>query len=265
LTQQTDVRVSTAEHVRVSYPIAGIGNRFVAAFIDAGLQALLLTSYVIALIALAQLEFFPQSEAAISIYLALAVLGLFLLIWGYYVAFEALWNGQTPGKRLVGIRVIGDDGAPVGGFAVIVRNLVRIIDFLPFPYAIGVLVMLLSPKGQRLGDIVAGTIVVKARAERDFQALRTRATAPVATLTVRALPGEAQRIVREFALREGSLSENARSALARSLARRIRPFVPESAEHRDDLVFLRLVAGSLRAQGAGSLDSPRSAERKEGI
>jgi uncharacterized RDD family membrane protein YckC len=262
LTQQTDVRVSTAEHVRVSYPIAGIGNRFVAAFIDAGLQALILASYLVAIFMVTQFDFFPQTETAVSIYLALAVLGLFLLVWGYHVAFEALWNGQTPGKRLVGIRVIGDDGAPVSTFAVVVRNLVRIIDFLPFPYAIGALVMLISPKGQRLGDLVAGTIVVKARAERDFQALRTHAAALTAPLTVRALPGEAQRIVREFALREASLSGAARSALARSLAQRIRPFVPEAPEHPDDVSFLRAVAASLRAQGAGSLDSPGSAARK---
>lgn len=259
------MRVSTAEHVRVSYPIAGIGNRFVAAFIDAGLQTLLVASYLVAVFAGTQSGLLPETEAAVYTYLAVAVLGLFLLVWGYHVAFESLWNGQTPGKRLVGIRVIADDGAPVGAFAVVVRNLVRIIDFLPFPYALGVLVMLITPKGQRIGDLVAGTIVVKARAERNFQSLRTRAAGATAPLTVRALPGEAQRIVREFALREASLSDAARSALAASLAKRIRPFVPEAAEHRDDVTFLRAVAASLRSQGGGSLDSAGSAAMKEGV
>jgi hypothetical protein len=93
------------------------------------------------------------------------VLFHFLLYWGYYSLFEALWNGQTPGKRLFKIRVIKDSGRQITLFEALARNLLRVIDMLPSFYLVGVITMLCNKEQKRLGDLVAGTIVVHERSE----------------------------------------------------------------------------------------------------
>src|SRR5690606_14075457 len=103
--------------------------------------------------------------------IALYALLNFLIFWGYYVLFEYLWNGQTPGKRLVKIRVARTDGNPAGFVEVVIRNLVRVVDFLPTGYGLGLLVMFFSPQARRLGDFAAGTLVVKERSDVDLRAL----------------------------------------------------------------------------------------------
>lgn len=84
---------------------------------------------------------------------------MFLVFWAYPIVFEA-WNGQTLGKRALGLRVVARDGAPLGWMAAIVRNLLRTVDMLPFGYALGLVASLFDPHGRRLGDLVAGTLVV---------------------------------------------------------------------------------------------------------
>jgi hypothetical protein len=85
----------------------------------------------------------------------------FGLIWGYFLAFELMWNGQTPGKRLAGTQVVQVSGAPAGFGEAAIRNVIRIIDFLPFAYAIGFLVMLSNRRSRRLGDFAANTLVIR--------------------------------------------------------------------------------------------------------
>jgi len=88
-------------------------------------------------------------------------LGTFVITSGYFMVFEILWNGQTPGKRLVGLRVIRESGYPIRPVDAVIRNLVRIVDWLPLVYGVGVLVMLLNQRSRRLGDFASGTIVVR--------------------------------------------------------------------------------------------------------
>ena len=95
--------------------------------------------------------------------IAILIFIWFCIYWGYYAAFEALWNGQTPGKRWAGIRVIKETGRPINAFEAIARNLLRVIDFLPVAYGVGIITMLLNSKNRRLGDFVAGTLVVHAK------------------------------------------------------------------------------------------------------
>lgn len=254
MTRDAGFQVRTAEHVAVSYPIAGIGHRVLAAFLD----LFFIFAIVVGIVA----GFFLAGERpSVPAQLGSALAGLFVVLtfvalpFAYYVLIETFWNGQTLGKRITGIRVLRDDGAPVGFFPILLRNVIRTIDLFPPILAIDLVVMLLSAKGQRLGDLMAGTIVVKAHLERDFRGLRTAATDRAEpSLTTRGLSGEAQRLVREFALRETRLADGARAAVARSIAERIRPLVPEAAQHPDDVAFLRKVAASLRARGeeAGS-------------
>src|SRR6202035_1946388 len=100
-------------------------------------------------------------KAGSALLTALGVIAGFALFFGYFIAFELLWNGQSPGKRLLGLRVLRDGGFPVDAGASVIRNLVRILEAGLGFYAISAVVTLLSPENKRLGDFAAGTIVVR--------------------------------------------------------------------------------------------------------
>lgn len=242
------MQVRTAEHVGISYRLAGLGNRVLAAFLD--LVVLGIVVFGIFLVSVVTLPRLNLDGVTASIAGALLVVFVFLVLpLAYWVLLETFWNGQTLGKRVVGIRVIRDDGSPVGFFPVLARALLRLLDLIPIVFPIDVVFMVMTRNGQRLGDIVAGTVVVKATLERDFTALRTRAGSGTSRMTVRGLSGEEQRLVREFALREATLAEPVRRSVAATIARRVRPAVPEASERPDDVEFLHEVAASLREAG----------------
>jgi uncharacterized RDD family membrane protein YckC len=167
--------IRTPELVAIEFPLAGIGSRFVALLIDYLIQGaaafILILIFVLFVSATAGSQPVRSSMAgspnsgkwAIAIAIAIP----FLFQWGYFTLFEAFWRGQTPGKRIMRIRVIQQTGRPVGVFESLGRNLTRIIDMLPTFYIIGVIVMFLTRRQQRLGDLVAGTLVVH---ERDIEA-----------------------------------------------------------------------------------------------
>ena len=148
--------IPTPENVSFGYEVVGIGNRFIATLFDSAI--LLLLFVAINLLLAFALDLVGWSQ---GILIALYTLLQFLLIWGYYIGFEWLWQGQTPGKRWTKIRVVRIDGNPVGFGEVAIRNLVRIIDFLPATYALGLVTMFFSENARRLGDYAAGTIVIK--------------------------------------------------------------------------------------------------------
>jgi uncharacterized RDD family membrane protein YckC len=154
--------IGTPENVVFGYEVAGIGSRFLAALVDTTLIVLLLliTNFLLFVVASAAGQAPGTGGDAARWFIAFLGLISFLVLWGYYIFFEMLWNGQSPGKRLVGLRVIGSAGSPVGVVESIVRNLIRIIDFLPLYYGIGVVAMFASQRAQRLGDLAAGTVVV---------------------------------------------------------------------------------------------------------
>ena len=95
--------------------------------------------------------------------IAIAVLLIFVLLWGYFIFFELTWNGQTPGKRAAGVRVLTSRGEPVTLVHTLVRNVLRIVDALPSFYMVGVISILVTRRSQRLGDLAAGTVVVRER------------------------------------------------------------------------------------------------------
>lgn len=160
------ISFDTPENVVFGYEIAGIGSRFLAAVVDTVLIVLLQVIANLTLILVLAASVGDGSLSALEeiggISLLGAVMGLaaFALLWGYYIFFEMLWNGQSPGKRWAGLRVIQRDGKPIDLFAALIRNLVRIIDFLPLYYGVGVLTMFADEKSRRLGDFAAGTLVV---------------------------------------------------------------------------------------------------------
>lgn len=155
----------TPENVVFGYQLAGIGSRFLAAFVDTILILVLQVVVNLTLILVVALAGGPSLvetglRGDISIVVGIFGLLAFAFLWGYYIFFELLWNGQSPGKRLIGLRVISQNGAPIDVAAAIIRNLVRIVDFLPVHYGVGVLSMFIDPQSRRLGDFAAGTLVV---------------------------------------------------------------------------------------------------------
>jgi uncharacterized RDD family membrane protein YckC len=141
-------QVTTPELIEVQLHPAGLMPRALAWLLDWAIRAIIL---IIAIQILARLAGFGMG---------LSLLLWFLLEWFYPVLFEVLWRGYTPGKKVMGLAVIHDNGSPVGWGASMTRNLLRTADFLPFLYGFGIISMLLHNESRRLGDIVAGTLVV---------------------------------------------------------------------------------------------------------
>ena len=155
-----ELKIDTPEQIALELPLAGIGSRFLALGIDTLLQSILYTVgafvFVFAL---------PFASGLFSLRSwswgpAIAVLLLFCVYWGYFAFFEIIWKGQTPGKRYAGIRVIKETGRPIDAFEAIGRNLLRAVDGLPGIYGVGLACMMLNKQNRRLGDFVAGTVVV---------------------------------------------------------------------------------------------------------
>ena len=143
-------------------PLAGIGSRFIALVIDMTLwfAGLIVLFLLFALVAPAFHAFNRLSEQwAIAVVIFL----IFLFQWGYFTLFEAFWNGQTPGKKIARIRVMQRSGRPIGIIESMARNFIRFIDQIPTFYAVGMVAVFVTRHHQRLGDLAAGTIVVRDR------------------------------------------------------------------------------------------------------
>lgn len=239
------LEVETPDHVVLRYDLAAAGNRGFAAIVDFAIASLV---FVGALFAVG-LGTTALGGQVLTPLFGVFVLLTFLIAWSYFVLLEWLWQGQTVGKRMFGLRVIRDDGAPAGFMAVLIRNLLRVVDFLPALYGLGLVMVIASSRSQRLGDLAAGTYVVRApRPSLDYFSLRT--LSPLGEgerVELRALPGEAQRLVREFVAREARLRPSDRAKVAHQIAERVRPYARDLASTPDDVEFLRAVARTLRA------------------
>jgi uncharacterized RDD family membrane protein YckC len=171
------LNIDTPENVIFGYDVAGIGSRFIAALADSliilVLQALV---YVTLFLILGGKNLF-ESENVTWIMALFSLIG-FVLLWGYYIFFEMLWNGQSPGKRWSNLRVIRSDGTPITLAESLIRNLVRLIDFLPVYYGVGVVTMFVNDQSRRLGDLAAGTLVVHDKEAVTLATLETTAQEP---------------------------------------------------------------------------------------
>ncbi len=146
----TEALHETPEGIALRLRTAGVAPRALAWLVDAGIRFAAFTVLATVLSVL--------GESGQGLLLIL----LFLLWWAYSIAFELLMDGQTPGKRVVGVRVVHANGTPVGFTASLIRNLMRTVDSLPVGYALGFFSCVIDPHARRLGDLVAGTIVVHA-------------------------------------------------------------------------------------------------------
>lgn len=225
------VLVETPEHVVFEYELAGLGSRIVAAVLDMLLVgAILLAIILVLFIMIAGTASGDLGGEVAPWMVALGLLSAFVTLWGYPILFELLMKGQTPGKRALGMRVIREGGFALTPAVVVVRNLMRVVDFLPAGYALGVLVMMIHPRYKRVGDMVAGTIVIKDRPEnvapltRPAARLPARLEGPVAELRqagVHRLSAEQVRLIEEYLGRRAALSPEAARRLGLQLAQAV--------------------------------------------
>jgi uncharacterized RDD family membrane protein YckC len=217
--------IETPEQTSIEFPLAGIGSRFLAILIDSLIQGAVLIVLALMFMGLgfgpSGAAFGGSSTAGVWIVATLIFL-YFLLMYGYFILFESIWNGQTPGKRLTHIRVIKDSGQPITAIDAVGRNLLRIVDQMPFAYGIGVLCAWISPQSKRLGDYVAGTVVVH---EKPFEAVAPQWDTPAQAAThqygANRLTLEEFALVETFLSRRSALEAGVRYDTAASIVRRI--------------------------------------------
>jgi len=151
----TTVEIETPEHVRFRYHVAGPAKRAAAYLVDLAVRGV-----IVVFVGLLAMIGFAVDSALSHASMGLMLLVAFVVEWIYYVLLETLWSGRTVGKRVFALRVVTEGGHPLRFTDSLLRNLLRAADFLPFGYAIGVVVMGRDPRFRRLGDLVAGTIVI---------------------------------------------------------------------------------------------------------
>lgn len=235
--------VTTPEGLELELTLAGIGSRFASALID----------FLLEFVAFAAVAFVLLRFASEAVALAVGSLAFFAVIFGYHVLFETLASGRSPGKRALGLRVVRAGGAPVRFKDSAIRNIVRLVDLLPpVTYGLGAAVILLTRRNQRLGDLAAGTIVVRVRLPDRVDAYRLpgAALAPEATQRwdVSGVTAEELVAVRRFLDRRAGIEAEARSRLASELAARLRPKVAGVDESGADEPFLEGLAAAKAAR-----------------
>jgi len=240
--------ISTPEGVDLSLTLAGVGSRFVAAITDGVIQY---GTIIAAAIVLFTTDGFGAGDNMASAIWAIVV---FVVLFVYDVAFEVLASGRTPGKRWNGLRVVRIGGQPIGFLSSVIRNLLRIVDILPGFYLVGMTAVLVTRKNQRLGDVVAGTVVVRER--------RAAPQAPGALGRATRLPPDAAAswdtsgitsaelgAVRGFLERRHEIEAAARSSLATTLEARLRPKVAGVPDDISGERFLELLAALKASRG----------------
>ena len=232
----SDLVVATPERVSFDYQVAGLGTRAIAQLLD-----LLIVLVILAAVYFVAIAASLAGAAAATL---IAVIGSFVVIFGYFFVSEALWSGQTVGKKAFRLRAVGDRGEPLTFGQAGIRNIVRIVDFLPYAYGVGLIVLFVNGKGKRLGDLAAGTIVVKdsdhvslwqlaGAKPRDqpsgapYPPPGPYAAASTAELTLRRIDPELRRFVSSYARRRPELPLEVRAQLASQVQPSLRTAVPE--------------------------------------
>ena len=210
--------IETPEQIKINYSIAGIGSRFYATLIDIAVMTPI--AFIGAYVTIRAVT--GLGEILGNWLAAIAGVATFAFLWGYYMIFEIATNGQSPGKRALGLRVIKAHGYPISFSDSAIRNLVRIVDFLPFFYGIGLFAMLSNKNWQRLGDLAAGTLVVKEDTKVSPNPVRTptirKSTFVYADWIQLEQLTDAELVsIREYLSRRGTLPRLRRSQLVRAI------------------------------------------------
>lgn len=228
--------VPTPERVSFDYQVAGLGTRAIAQILDLLIVAAILVAVLFVALAVSSAN--GQTASLVLLF------GSFVVIFGYFWVSESLWSGQTLGKKAFRLRAVGDRGEPLTFGQAGIRNIVRIVDFLPYGYGVGLVVLFANGKGKRLGDLAAGTIVVK-----DSDHIRlwqlpggkspasssgvpvpppaAYAAASAAEVTLRRLDPELRRFVSSYARRRPEISMDVRVQLASQVQSSLRTALPD--------------------------------------
>jgi uncharacterized RDD family membrane protein YckC len=230
-TDNEGLRIETPEQVNIRFRLAGLGSRGLAFLLDTAVRFLLIL--IVFGGALFMATWLPSLDptgflpALPRIWLvAMAVMLYGVVDLGYFLLFEALWSGQTPGKRILNIRVIQSNGRPIGWFESAVRNILRAVDMPAGVYPLGLIVMFFSAGSQRIGDYAAGTMVVREQksllpgARRDSQAAEVHRI-PGIEMHMDTLDKDEYRLIRSFLQRRAAMDAFHRSQLARTLSIRL--------------------------------------------
>jgi len=245
------LRIDTPEQIALELPLAGIGSRFLALAIDTLIQSAfyLITAFIFIFtlpLGSSVFMFLPKLVGP-----ALAIFILFAIYWGYFAFFESIWSGQTPGKRYAGIRVIKESGRPINVFEAIGRNLMRAVDGLPGIYGVGLVCMMCNPQSRRLGDLVAGTVVVHEKPTEDVRPSWNTSNqgASAAPGLIQVSPEELI-LIETYLHRRWDLDNYVRLNTAVQIADRIKAktgLQPQPHQHVDD--FLEEAAKKIRDSG----------------
>jgi uncharacterized RDD family membrane protein YckC len=236
--------IETPEGVPLELTLAGVGSRCASALVDYLFQFLILVALAVLL---SVLGLHPLSGAGFAA--AIWALAFFAVFWGYDIAFEVLNSGRTPGKRLNGLRVVRESGAPVDFTTSAVRNVLRIVDILPpITYLVGISAILATGRNQRVGDLVAGTLVVRERRALPPE-MRISPSVQVPAWDTTGISADELEAAVAFLGRRSDLPASARVQLAAELAGRLRPKVGGAAEADGDEMFLERLVAAKRGHG----------------
>ena len=214
--------IETPEQIDLEFPLAGLGSRGLALLVDSLIQAIVVI-IVSVLMELISPDLFRHWAAAGKWMTALIISVMFCLYWGYFALFEVFWNGQTPGKRQAHIRVITNSGRPINVFEAIARNFLRAVDS-QLGYVVGAVAIAVDKRNRRLGDMVAGTVVVHELQEQGdsywYSQQSTTTDASVVDVVAAMTPQEFQ-LIETFLNRRLDLPYDQREKTAISIADRI--------------------------------------------
>lgn len=245
--------IATPEGVELSLTLAGVGSRFAAALIDLAIEIVLIVAVTILAVSV---------DSGFGV--AVGTIGAFLIVVAYDVLFEVLAGGQTPGKKANGLRVVRSQGQPIEFVASTIRNVMRLIDFLPTVYLIGIASILSTRKNQRLGDLAADTIVVRERKASISPPAWDRSTA-LPAMPPSAIPLDVSLVttdeiaaVRHYLERRAQLDTVIRRDIAQTMAERLRPQVGGVPDDLRGEAFLIAVLTAKTARAASRPDADRA-------
>jgi uncharacterized RDD family membrane protein YckC len=270
MAQVESARMVTPEAVALEFRTANLGSRILAYLLDMVIVGLGILAGLLAVALVGQ-----ASDVVVPDWVALTIVLVLLPGWwlGYFIAFETLWRGRTPGKAALGLRVVTKEGAPVRFRHAAIRALLGLVDFLVLGGFLAVVFILLTRDNQRLGDLVAGTLVLRERSALAAPAPVSFAPPPgleayAATLDPSGVGTEEYLAVRTFLTRAASLAPGPRSALALQLANplaaKLRPPPPAGISPE---AYLRCVAAAYqqRQRGPGGLWTAAGAPAPGGL
>lgn len=243
--------VETPEQIALSYSIAGIGSRGAAAAIDAliSIGALIVLALILGFAAAYTGIRLDRMSPSIAWIGAAYVIAVFIVNWGYYVIFEGIWDGQTPGKRIMKLRVVRDGGFSITFAASAVRNLLRVVDAFAL-YLVAIVVALTNKSRKRLGDIVAGTFVVKEE-KAEAAALAPKADTLRPQSLFARTTDEEYSVLERYMQRRTTLEVSHRDAIVAQLAVRFASYLPRASEMAPRAALVRLYESERDARGNG--------------